>query len=88
MKLVSAKDTFEKFLTDYNSCTIRYGDMKKQLAEDMVNFISPIRKKASDILANPGYLNDIMRKGAESAGRSAAATMEEVRQSMGLNYFN
>ena len=88
MKLVSATDTFEKFNADYNSCTIRYGDMKKQLAEDMVSFISPIRNKTKEILANPSYLRGIMKKGAESARASAAATMEIVRDSMGLNYFN
>ncbi|WP_262920231.1 tryptophan--tRNA ligase [Niabella hibiscisoli] len=49
MKLVSAQDTIDKFETDYNNCNIRYGDMKKQLAEDMVNYIAPIRQKAKDI---------------------------------------
>ena len=38
-----------KFEEDYNNCTIRYGDMKKQLAEDMVKFITPIREKAEAI---------------------------------------
>ncbi len=43
MKLVSAQEVIEKFEADYNNCSIRYGDMKKQLAEDMVRFIAPIR---------------------------------------------
>ena len=50
MRLVSAADVVEKFESDYNNCSIRYGDMKKQLAEDMVNFISPIRNKVDAIL--------------------------------------
>ena len=61
--------------------------MKKQLAEDMVNFISPIRKKVNEILNDESYLQKVMKQGAEKAGASAEATMKEVRNAMGLNYF-
>jgi tryptophanyl-tRNA synthetase len=87
MKLVSAKDVVEKFETDYNTCNIRYGDMKKQLSEDMVNFISPIREKADAIRNDPSYLKEVMEKGAEKARKSARQTMELVREAIGLNYF-
>lgn len=87
MKLVSAAEVVQKFEADYNSCTIRYGDMKKQLAEDMVAFISPIRERAENIRNDEKYLREVMKKGAEKARASAKATMELVRQAMGLNYF-
>ncbi|MEI7965890.1 MAG: tryptophan--tRNA ligase [Chitinophagaceae bacterium] len=87
MKLVSAPDVILKFDEDYNKCTIRYGDMKKQLAEDMVQFIAPIREKINGILHNPVYLKDVMEKGAAKANESANATMKEVRAAMGLNYY-
>ena len=87
MKLVSAADVVEKFESDYNNCTIRYGDMKKQLAEDMVAFISPIREKAENIRNDENYLRGVMEKGAAKARASAKATMELVRQAIGLNYF-
>src|SRR3569623_965177 len=45
MKLVSSKETVDHFEEKFNNCSIRYGDMKKQLAEDMVKFISPIRQR-------------------------------------------
>lgn len=86
MKLVSAADVLAKFEADYNDCSIRYGDMKKQLAEDMVNFIAPIRDKVNAILADEKYLKEVMDKGAEKARTSARATMELVRQGIGLNY--
>ena len=86
MQLVSAPDVISKFEADYNNCTIRYGDLKKQLAEDMVKFISPIRQKTNDILANDEYLVDVMKKGAAQASKSAATTMKLVREAMGLNY--
>jgi tryptophanyl-tRNA synthetase len=87
MKLVSKEDVITKFEGDYNNCTIRYGDMKKQLGEDMVTFISPIREKAESIRNNPTYLKEVMEKGAEKARKSARATMQLVREAIGLNYF-
>jgi tryptophanyl-tRNA synthetase len=87
MKLVSSEEVIDKFEEDYNKCSIRYGDMKKQLAEDMVKFITPIRQKAEAIRNDPSYLKDVMEKGAAKARKSAAATMELVREAIGLNYF-
>jgi tryptophanyl-tRNA synthetase len=87
LKLVSSPDVIAKFEADYNSCTIRYGDLKKQLAEDMVQFITPIREKAIYLQNDIPYLNTIMEIGAEKARISAKATMEMVRESIGLNYY-
>ncbi len=87
MKLVSTEDTVKKFDEDFNNCTIRYGDMKKQLAEDMVKFISPIREKADAIRNDEKYLKEVMEKGAEKARSRVRETMEMVRQAMGLKYF-
>jgi tryptophanyl-tRNA synthetase len=86
MRLVSSEDVINKFEADYNNCNIRYGDMKKQLAEDMVKFIKPIREKAEAIRNNESYLKQVMERGAEKARKSARATMELVRKAIGLNY--
>lgn len=87
MTLVSQPAVVQKFEADYNNCTIRYGDMKKQLAEDMVKFISPIREKADSIRQDTAYLKQVMEMGAEKARKSAVATMKLVREAMGLKYF-
>lgn len=87
MRLVSADDVIRKFETDYDNCAIRYGDLKKQLAEDMIQFIAPIRQKVNAILEDEKYLKQVMEQGAEKANRSAAATMQLVRQAIGLNYY-
>lgn len=87
MRLVSTAEVINKFEEDYNKCHIRYGDMKKQLGEDMVSFITPIREKAESIRNNQAYLKEVMEKGAEKARKSAGITMDLVRQAMGLNYF-
>jgi tryptophanyl-tRNA synthetase len=87
MNLVSSEEVVKKFEEDYNNCTIQYGKMKEQLATDMVSFIAPIREKVNSILADENYLKEIMQKGAEKARQSAKATMELIRQAMGLKYF-
>ena len=86
MRLVSERDAVEKFEDDFRKANIRYGDMKKQLAEDMVNFISPIREKAKAIRSDEKYLRKVMEEGAEKARASAKATLTLVRDAMGLNY--
>jgi tryptophanyl-tRNA synthetase len=60
--------------------------MKKQLAEDMVLFIKPIREKASDLLANPDELHSIIKQGADKGRARAAETLKMVRDAVGLNY--
>lgn len=87
MSLVSNGDTITHFEDAYNNCNIRYGDLKKQLAEDMVSFITPIRNKVDAILQDEERLKQIMQKGAEKANVSADKTMKRVREAMGLNYF-
>jgi len=87
MKLVSTEETVKKFDEDYNKCTIRYGDMKKQLGEDMVKFISPIREKVNAILRDEDYLRKVMEQGADKARKSAKATIEKAREAIGMKYF-
>lgn len=87
MRLVSAPDVVQKFEDDFNNASIRYGDLKKQLGEDMVQFIAPIREKAEAIRNDLPYLKEVMEKGAYKARASAQATMTLVREHIGLNYY-
>lgn len=92
LKIVSKEDVYSKFNEDYNkssagNCNIRYGDFKKQLAEDMVNFITPIREKANSLLNDTDSLNKIMRLGKEKARASATETIQLVREAIGVKYY-
>lgn len=87
MNVVSAPDTVKHFDEAYNNCTIRYGEMKKQLAEDIVNFTTPIRERIEDILQNNAYLSKVAKEGAEKARESAAKTLHEVRKIIGFKRF-
>lgn len=90
MKLVSSEATVTKFQDDYNNshegkCLIRYGDLKKQLAEDMIAFIAPIRDKAADLQSNPDHLKKIIQQGAEKARASASETLRLVKKAVGTD---
>ena len=87
MKIVSTDDTLNHFENTYNNCTIRYGDMKKQLAEDMIKYISPIREKINTLLKDEAYLASVVKRGGEEAKENAEKTINEVRKIMGINYF-
>ncbi|HMZ47305.1 MAG TPA: tryptophan--tRNA ligase [Chitinophagaceae bacterium] len=87
MSFASSEDTVQKFEEDFNksssgNCIIRYGDMKKQLAEDMINFIKPIREKAADLQQNTDLLNKIIKQGADKARDSASQTLQQVRKAV------
>ena len=87
LKLVSSEDVLKKFEEEYNNCTIKYGELKGQLGADMVKFISPVREKVNAILRDENYMRQVMEQGADKARKSAKATMELVRQAIGLKYF-
>jgi tryptophanyl-tRNA synthetase len=87
MDQVSTPDVIEHFKKTFEDGSIRYGDMKKQLGEDMVKFIAPIREKAKSIQEDQTYLNKIMKHGAEKARESAAQTLHEARKLIGINYY-
>ncbi|MEP6748772.1 MAG: tryptophan--tRNA ligase [Bacteroidota bacterium] len=87
MRLVSTEEVLVKFEKDYDNCRIRYGDMKKQLGEDMVTFIAPLREKAAAIQNDGKYLREIMEKGTAKARKSAVDTIQLVRDAIGLKYY-
>jgi tryptophanyl-tRNA synthetase len=87
MHLVSKPETVDIYRSAYNNCTIRYGDMKKQLAEDMVSFIRPIREKTEELRNDETYLRKVLKEGAEKARASASQTISEARRRIGINYY-
>lgn len=87
MKIVSPHDTVLHFREKYNSCEIRYGDMKKQLAEDIVTYLTPIREKIHDIYKDNDYLRKVVNMGTEKARESASKTLHEVREIIGFKPF-
>ncbi len=87
MEIASSKDTYDFFNEKWNDCSIRYGDMKKQLAEDLNNTVAPIREKIMEYSANQELLDKVAKLGAEKARESAAKTLNEVRKIIGFKVY-
>jgi tryptophanyl-tRNA synthetase len=87
MKVVSDPSTVKYFTEKHASCEIRYGEMKKQLAEDIIKITDPIRLRINEILADKKYLAKVVKEGAEKARASASKTIRDVREIIGYRSF-
>lgn len=85
MKVVSTPDTLTFFTEAWNNASIRYGDMKKQLAEDMVVFMTPLRERILEIGSRKEYVDKVILMGRDKARASASTTIREVREIIGFN---
>jgi tryptophanyl-tRNA synthetase len=84
LKIVSTPNTVAHFDALYNNCEIRYGDLKKQLAEDIIAYTAPIRERIIENLKNEEYLGKVAKLGAEKARESASRTLKEVKDVIGF----
>ena len=84
LKICSTQETYEYFNAKWNDCTLRYGDLKKQIAQDICKTVAPIRERIQEYSADSNRLESIARQGAEVARQSAAATLREVRRIIGF----
>lgn len=87
MKIVSSEDTLNHFEEQYNKMVIRYGDFKKQLAEDMILTTEPMRVRINEIASDTDYLSKVAKQGALKARDSAQKTIKEVRELIGFRAF-
>jgi len=87
MKVVSDPSTVKYFTDQHSSNQIRYGDLKKQLAEDIIKVTDPIRDRINVILADNTYLAKVVKEGAEKARESAFRTIRDVREIIGYKEF-
>ena len=87
MRAVSKPETVQYFDDLYNSCQIRYGDMKKQLAEDMIQFVAPFSEKIKAYVSDKDYLDKVAKLGADKARESAQKTIRDVREIIGFKRF-
>ncbi|MBR3627021.1 MAG: tryptophan--tRNA ligase [Bacteroidaceae bacterium] len=84
LRIASSPDTYQYFDEQWNNCTLRYGDLKKQIAHDLCEIVAPIRAKIEDYSANTELLDKVAREGAEVARASASETLKAVREIIGF----
>lgn len=87
MGIVSSPDTLAHFEALYSNCEIRYGDFKKQLAEDMIIATEPVRSRIDAIANDQAYIDKVRKLGNEKARESARKTVDEVREIIGFKKF-
>ncbi len=87
LRVVSTPEVVKHYEDKWNECEIRYGDLKKQLAEDIINFTSPIRERILAIENDTEYLRKVTHEGAERARESAIKTVKAVREIVGFKKF-
>lgn len=84
MEIVSSPEVYQHYDAQWNNCSIRYGDMKKQIAADIVAYTTPIRERMQAIAADTDLLRRVAQQGAERAREHAQKTLREVRQIIGF----
>jgi tryptophanyl-tRNA synthetase len=63
---------------------LRYGDLKKQVAEMVISHLEPFQKRYHEIASEPGYVARVLREGAERVAPIANSTVDLVKRRMGL----
>jgi tryptophanyl-tRNA synthetase len=84
LNIVSTPEVTNHFEEKWNSCEIRYGDLKKQLAEDIIKVTTPIRERYLEIYNDEVYLHKVVTEGAEKARENARKILNSVREIMGF----
>ena len=72
---------YEKLYLDEG---IRYGDLKKELADAIYRELKPIQSRRQELEHKTSYVDEVIRSGAEKARKIATETVLEVKEKMGL----
>ena len=73
-----------QMIADHESGGFGYGDFKKRLAEAYWDYFAPMRARREEIVADPGYVDEVLRKGAERAREESAKVLDRVKRAVGL----
>lgn len=79
-------ETVARFTKLYDEGALRYSDLKRTLADAMVESLAPLQARRKELLARPEELWDILRAGAGKARALAQETLREVKDKMGFKY--
>ncbi|MCL5291210.1 MAG: tryptophan--tRNA ligase [Actinobacteria bacterium] len=85
-ELFMESGTLASFRKAYDDKTIRYSELKMQLAKDIAKTLEPLRERRRDLLAKPSCIREVLLAGCEEARKIAVETLAEVKEKMGLKY--
>ncbi len=87
LRLVAEPAVVDQFTEAWNDCSIRYGDLKREIAQGIIKVIAPMRERYEQLYADTGLLNRIRREGAEKVRGIVRANLAEMRSLMGIRMF-
>ncbi|HKP92438.1 MAG TPA: tryptophan--tRNA ligase [Chthoniobacterales bacterium] len=82
--LVAEKGEIEEMREEFRRGGTGYGEFKKQLFGRLWEYFAPMRQRREEILKDPGYIDAVLKRGAERANEEAAKVMKRVRGAVGL----
>ncbi|MEI6819242.1 MAG: tryptophan--tRNA ligase [Verrucomicrobiota bacterium] len=83
-KLFASPADYATMVADYERGGVGYGDFKKRLADAYWDYFAPMRARRTEILADPGWVDEVLAAGALRAREEAAKVLERVRRAVGL----
>ncbi len=83
-KLFASEPDYARMIADHQQGGIGYGDFKKRLAEAYWDHFALMRQKREEILAQPGYVDEVLAAGARRAREEATKVLDRVRRAVGL----
>ena len=84
LEFFAGADKVEPFRKAQSDGSIRYGDLKQELADSVVEGLAPIRAKREELLANPKLVEEILGDSAADARKVAQTVVSHARQNAGL----
>ncbi len=84
LKLVASDDELSEWENRYRSGGMGYGEVKKRLAELIIDYFAPYRQKRAKLENNLDYVEEVLADGAERAKAVASETLEQARKAVGL----
>lgn len=83
-KLFASPADYATMVADHERGGVGYGDFKKRLADAYWDYFAPMRARRTEILADPGWVDEVLAAGALRAREEAAKVLERVRRAVGL----
>lgn len=83
-KLFANEQQVADLAAKYRAGNFGYGHAKQALFEAYMDYFAPMRRRREELEKEPGYIDEVLRKGAEKANAVAAQTMDEVYRAVGL----
>ena len=75
-----------KLSARYDGKGLRYGDVKIELFQKVMDHFQPFREKRASLISRPKEVRDILRLGAKKANIIAEEVLDRVKSSVGMNY--